>query len=470
MFRSYDRSAIGKRQAELLDACREMLPNAGRGVMRLVLKQFQWNVQEAAAHLISYPQTVAEILQVDSLEEIHSSFLKPSAVVDALCDICFDGGELLELACGHPACQECWKDLVCSSINRNQISVRCMGCRSSFLEDKQIAILLEPRLRKIFVTLAADAFASGNPSLRFCPFAGCSGVVEMLETGHYSECVCCAVCENTFCFRCLGEGHEPCSCAARKAFLARMENAEEDPSEALLNKTTVACPNCGIRVAKMSGCHHLTCANCEFHFCWVCGEKFGSGPRGGSDGYGTHSCARQVGLKDVTLLDRTMDDSEFRFQWFMERYFIFHRKLEHSSSVRLSSEFAHVQAQLKDKLFTKNAVSTLEAAGLLICNAYIEAYHRYSNGTIMGLDVFAFRLDALIEATASLARIEEWVESRDALQLLGDNANRLRIIDLTKGVRKEMAALVAASADTLDSSTGNQQKMGRRGKLGKSKK
>ena len=34
----------------------------------------------------------------------------------------------------------------------------------------------------------------------------------------------------------------------------------------------------------------MKCSKCEFHFCWHCMKKFGSGTKGGTDGYSQHKC------------------------------------------------------------------------------------------------------------------------------------------------------------------------------------
>ena len=34
------------------------------------------------------------------------------------------------------------------------------------------------------------------------------------------------------------------------------------------------CPNCRIWTEKNEGCNHMTCAECKFQWCWLCGEKY----------------------------------------------------------------------------------------------------------------------------------------------------------------------------------------------------
>lgn len=34
------------------------------------------------------------------------------------------------------------------------------------------------------------------------------------------------------------------------------------------------CPRCHVRVEKAEGCNHMTCPQCNYEWCWVCGSRF----------------------------------------------------------------------------------------------------------------------------------------------------------------------------------------------------
>ncbi|KAJ3038808.1 hypothetical protein HDV00_000296 [Rhizophlyctis rosea] len=38
-----------------------------------------------------------------------------------------------------------------------------------------------------------------------------------------------------------------------------------------------SCPRCDVTTEKLSGCDHITCTNCQSHWCWRCGKEFDGG-------------------------------------------------------------------------------------------------------------------------------------------------------------------------------------------------
>ena len=37
---------------------------------------------------------------------------------------------------------------------------------------------------------------------------------------------------------------------------------------------TKKCPKCYTRIEKNQGCNHMTCQQCKYDFCWICGEPW----------------------------------------------------------------------------------------------------------------------------------------------------------------------------------------------------
>lgn len=48
----------------------------------------------------------------------------------------------------------------------------------------------------------------------------------------------------------------------------------EGCSSPLEDAESKTCPGCDVPVFKSMGCNHMTCTQCQCHWCWVCSSKF----------------------------------------------------------------------------------------------------------------------------------------------------------------------------------------------------
>lgn len=101
--------------------------------------------------------------------------------------------------------------------------------------------------------------------IKWCPTPNCERAVYASES---IETVLCDNCRNKFCFKCNFEAHVPIDCRIRVAWVEKCQNESETANWILAN--TKSCPKCNIRIEKNSGCNHMICTKCKFHFCWVC--------------------------------------------------------------------------------------------------------------------------------------------------------------------------------------------------------
>lgn len=460
-FCSYDKRGLVARQLENIKRATDVM-GCNRAVARRVLKMYKWNTQEALGQWMRDPDRVARSIGLANasaiLDQCGDGMLEDSGSGD--CSICFDDAPLLCLRCNHGFCKACWLDQVVTLVkSQKALVVPCLasGC-PHVLEDAAVASLLkdsDKALYRIYTQQVMDSFVSENPMFAFCPSPGCELVVELIEENHANnEAVKCRE-GHSFCFRCKGEAHEPAPCHYRN-FISRFEK-DGDVSDKVAKSMSRPCPSCGVNISKISGCNHITCFSCQFHFCWLCSGKFGSGPKGGSDGYGSHKCdlwnAKELKDQDAT-------DDEFRFGWFGERYQV---------SIRGVTSMREIAKQYGDFIdeyaFIEKVVDVLCEARHTLGLAYICAFYRPNIGkgtATMGKDLFEFRTQELCRDIEMLASKSEEVlrnEKKTANAILKEMLrNKIELLSLCTMVQKSQRALCEVAYEELPSGESSRDK------------
>jgi E3 ubiquitin-protein ligase RNF14 len=86
----------------------------------------------------------------------------------------------------------------------------------------------------------------------------------------------CDSCGYVFCKFCRGVWHGAAvECRSRlydKNERAKL-SAEDEASEAYINKHTKPCPRCARKIQKSEACNHMRCSECYTHFCYLCGGE-----------------------------------------------------------------------------------------------------------------------------------------------------------------------------------------------------
>jgi hypothetical protein len=108
-----------------------------------------------------------------------------------------------------------------------------------------------------------------DPNCRWCPRPGCG--TPVIGDPQYRRIVC-PKCQFEFCFECQDSWHTG-TCEQYRQW--KLENGQADRKfDAWQKENTKPCPNCKTPIQKNEGCNHMTCLNCRYEFCWLCGAKY----------------------------------------------------------------------------------------------------------------------------------------------------------------------------------------------------
>jgi len=181
------------------------------------------------------------------------------------CKICFEDIPLnheFHLPCGHVHCRNCVKDFLELKVgNRTILDLKCPkeGCEVKFGKE-EIKRLTNPGIYQKYLDFKLDHDISMNNKMRWCPSKSCGRYVTNSKGKSRVSCDC----GTEMCFRC-GEVWHQGSCD---------ENSDKLYKNWAIDKLVQRCPKCKIRIEKNKGCSHMTCSNCNYEWCWICGLPY----------------------------------------------------------------------------------------------------------------------------------------------------------------------------------------------------
>ena len=141
--------------------------------------------------------------------------------------------------------------------------------------------MLEADDYKKFKQLFTNSFIENNKRIKWCPGKNCTMVFES-TLGEAVDILC--DCGASFCFGCDEQAHKPLTCKAQEKWTEKIKRTGAgDVGDGWVKLNTKACPKCGVRIEKNSGCMHITCTKCGHGFCWLC--LGGKETHGGTDGH-----------------------------------------------------------------------------------------------------------------------------------------------------------------------------------------
>eukprot|EP01103_Thecamoeba_quadrilineata_P011390 TRINITY_DN2706_c0_g3_i1.p1 TRINITY_DN2706_c0_g3~~TRINITY_DN2706_c0_g3_i1.p1 ORF type:complete len:645 (+),score=95.44 TRINITY_DN2706_c0_g3_i1:143-2077(+) len=323
---------IISRQQKALQQVKNMFSELPPSSVRALLNAYRWDPVKALDAFTENPEKIGRGLGILPTTTINQEKCAPTTFCGICCD---DSDDLTILACGHHFCSDCFKYYLRLKVKEKNSNILCPGYNKNKLkcnlvmEELTILRLLEDKEgEQRYYDSLVQAFVDNNPLVKWCPSAGCKNAVLLHEVSTEKNEVVQCLCGHTFCFHCLLEDHVPISCKMLKDWKNISAGENDKLNDAFISTVTRPCPSCKSPIEKNHGCNHITCSKCRYHFCWQCMQKFGSGLKGGNDGYTSHICNGHY--EDDTQVQLKLGEFE-RFNFYNTRYLNHHYSQEQES-------------------------------------------------------------------------------------------------------------------------------------------
>ena len=189
---------------------------------------------------------------------------------EILCDLCLeemteDEKEKNTLICKHLFCSDCYLNYFQDKINNNKVGkITCMQhkCIYEFDEDFIISHLKgDQNLINKYKKFKLRSNLYDDPNVKFCPINNCESYARKEGDNKYVTCLE----GHKFCFVCSKPWHGKKKC---------QDEIDKDFKKWKKNKIIKKCPKCKMWTEKNMGCNHMTCAECKYQWCWLCGGKY----------------------------------------------------------------------------------------------------------------------------------------------------------------------------------------------------
>lgn len=397
------------------------------------------------ANLFSEKPIVAESLSSPTQTDAPNPF--------AECDICTLSFPMTEepvhtLPCHH-FCRECWQEYLHVKIKEGHVhDITCpaFGC-TKLVPVEVIENVVSRDMARRYLQFDIKAFVDSNPNIKWCPYPGCGRAVKFPEAvegsslsmtsprhskipADTSRAVDCGN-GHYFCWECMGEAHEPCSCEQLRNWLGeineikpeKLDGTEQECETAAnclwLVTNSKPCPNCKSPIQKNEGCNHMKCSKCKYDFCWVCLDQW---KRHNSSTGGYFKCNRYEVVKQVEDTSKEQikeaEERNTKMQELNKFVHYYTRYKNHENSYKLEepllktakekmlklAEAVTDLATAKDETkFVEEAVHQLLKARRVLKCSYVYGY--YLNGPQYKKLVFEFMQTELEECTEILSQM-----------------------------------------------------------------
>lgn len=419
------------------------------------------------------------------------SFLSAGASSEAECDICAEifllAEEPVHMTCSHRFCKHCWEKYLNLKIQEgdaHHITCPAYGC-SMLVPVDVIEGIVSRDMALRYLQFDIKAFVDSNPDMKWCPAPGCGRAVKLpdidgngstggaagFDGGGYgarrskipqdtSRGVDCGM-GHYFCWECLEESHEPCSCENWTKWFQKISEVKPETLDGTEQETELAanclwlvtnskaCPNCKSPIQKNEGCNHMKCSKCKYDFCWVCLEPW---KRHNTSTGGYFKCNRFEIVKKVEAQNAQMvTEAETKNKHVQElnRFVHYYSRFKnHENSYKLEEPLLKTAKDKMMKLaeavtdnatantetrFVEDAVQQLLKARRMLKCSYV--YGFYLDGPGYKKIVFEFMQTELEECTEILSQMVNRLYLRTP---------RRRIVEQARAVQRKRLEFVTA--------------------------
>jgi hypothetical protein len=232
-----------------------------------LLAEFGFTGEQIAAAFSLGHYALAEALDYLVLNVVQPSHQESSIELDPKCMIC--DAELSPinsemLPCKHAFCNECLTSYLENKILEGRVLLLTCAHHNcqTLVPEATIARLLPQDLFSKYCYFKERNELMKNPWLKWCPRPDCTGYDIGGRSNNHLKC---NVCTYQYCFYCSEAWHGRKRCK---------KSMDKQLDEWARSKNVRFCPSCRFRVQKNLGCNHMTCSQCSYEWCWMCGKQY----------------------------------------------------------------------------------------------------------------------------------------------------------------------------------------------------
>lgn len=392
------------------------IPPSSAGVL---LREHKWLKESLYEKYYNNPEKIQEKCGVRARCNFKNGSQSKSSSKSAgkihLCEICYDNyttEEMLSMPCGHAFCLDCWRGFIDCTIQSGPACVRMtcpqVGCEEAVTEEE--VALTAPDLLPKYEMYQLRSFVDMNGMTRWCPGPGCNMVAMAGNSGFNGIAMC--NCGTNFCVRCGEEPHAPSSCDELRRWNEKCRNESETANWIIAN--TKPCPKCSSRIEKNQGCNHMTCQQCKYDFCWICGAPWSEH---GSNTGGYYKCNKY----DPNANGSDDQSNTAKAKRELDRYLHYYKRFHaHSEAQKFAKkQLKDTEARMvllqestdnstwADVEFLKSAVDQLVECRRVLKYTYTYAYYMTDKARSKHKERFEHHQEMLEKFTEKLSELSE---------------------------------------------------------------